>query len=137
MKIVVFVPTGEDGVPKKGDWYFTPELNRYILATENWQWATRPIVTRHEIEVPDGAETVRVSTSSTPPKLATWSAHHFDLPKPKKKVKRWRWAFQSVPDGDTTVTYMRFTEDEVRVNMPNCIFYHRIDETEIEEEEYI
>jgi hypothetical protein len=59
----------------------------------------------HEIDIPEGANTMTIQTRgtcNTPPAL------HIPIPRPKKKVKKWRWYIIEEDD----VTTNRYTIGE-------------------------
>jgi hypothetical protein len=84
----------------------------------------------HEIEVLDGADKIYFETTDS----AGYIFRGFvPIPRPKMKIKKWKWV---VPIHDIpTITESYFTEEEMKASFkrePFLFWYHRIDETEIE-----
>jgi hypothetical protein len=128
MKITIIIPTGETRAPGKGEYAF--DNNRWIGATDYW-YGAYPIGIAHEIEVPDTAHALSLHGQRS---VADYFyIKDIPLPRPKKKVKKWQWALPCrVGDGCFNTFHM--TEDEMKKTFIP-IWYHKIDETEIEVEE--
>lgn len=129
MKAYLFIETGEMKKPKDGEWYYDNNDHSITQSDRDFKFVDAPILTRHEIEIPDGATEIGY-TFKTP----LCGAKFIPTPRPKKKVKKWRWVIATKKGKDVgTTTHM--TESELHRIYPNQKWYHRIDETEIEVEE--
>lgn len=125
MKIIVFVPTGETRCPKEGEWYLSDNAHYYkarIAFDSEW-----PIFTRHKIDVPTNAQRFHYQFDEG------FKSGMLSLPRPKVKVKRWRWVVNEF--SSVFITEGHYTEDELRETLSEMEWYHKIPETEIEVEE--
>lgn len=88
----------------------------------------------NEFEIPEWATQANVDCVRADDVIHT--LHKFPLPRPKKKVKKWRWVIsppQYLKDNKPYLT-IHLTEEEAR-EIPDNMWVHRIDETKIEVEE--
>lgn len=134
MKAYLFIETGEVRRPKDGEWVIF-EDGDFVLNIDDDYIAKYPIVTRHEIEIPEGANNATVAFQRVDGCLRGSISHvEIPIPRPKKKVKKWRWAMATKKGKDVGITN-HMTEEELHRYYPNQMWYHRIDETEIEVDE--
>jgi len=127
MKCYLFVPTGERR-EVKNDEYYLADNNSIIHRVHQNFGLVHPIVTLHEIEVPDNTPKLLVCRGGED--LCYYPIKEIVIKKPK--VKKWIWAYKSGYDR-TALTPYPMTEQEVKSYAP-CPWYHKIDETEIEED---
>jgi len=80
---------GETRYPKAGD-LIMRQSGAIARVSVNHTYVVFPIVTRHEIDIPDGANILTVQTRGT---CNTLPAIHIPIPRPKKKVKKWIYEF--------------------------------------------
>jgi len=129
MKAYLFIE-GEKRPPKPGDCFINGngDVDLSVMHfTEN-----RLVLTRHEIEIPEGATQFRYAVICDDPMCNRGQS--IPIPRPKK-VKRWWWNFEDDNAADGFSTSGPYTEEEVKADYPNAKWYHRIDETMIEVEE--
>lgn len=97
----------------------------------------------HEIEIPDFATTAWLDYGwngriyhGACGEIVNRSEYAISIhiPRPKKKIKKWRWVI-AVKKGKDIGTTQHMTEEELHYYYPNQRWYHKIDETEIEVEE--
>lgn len=120
---------GETRHPKTGDLIMC-QSGAIAKVSVNHTHVVFPIVTRHEIDIPDGANILTVQTRGT---CNTLPAIHFPIPpRPKKKVKKWWWNVEDDNASDGFSTSGPYTEEEIKQDYPNAKWYHRIDETMVE-----
>jgi hypothetical protein len=131
MKITVIVPTGETRAPGKGEYAF--DNNRWIGATDYW-YGAYPIGIAHEIEVPDTAHALSLHGQRS---VADYFyIKDIPLPRPKKKVKKWRWVIKEHPENIYLVSIGLYTEKEIyNAYEEGYMVIDKIAETEIEVEE--
>jgi hypothetical protein len=130
LKAYLEIITDEVRQAKIGECYLSDRdvMRRDLSSPTNGAY---PIVTRHEIPIPEGAKILHYWLDS----IVDADVTHINLSRPKKKVTKWLWAV-GVEDGDVLFTYqIHRTEDEIKRAYKNGMWYHRIDETEIEVEE--
>lgn len=126
-KAYLFVETGETRKAKDGEYVLFDEKDGDIYRATDFT-SEYPILTRHEIEIPEGANMMTIQTRgtcNTPPAL------HFPIPRPKKMVKKWQWRC-----GNLWFTKEHFTEKQIkaRSNIPGL---SKVKGSEIEVEEPI
>ena len=135
MKAYLFIETGEVRDPKDGELFMTPSGG--ILRCKG-DFGKRSILTRHEIEIPEGLEGVSISgwgldcgqCKKQVPCLA-----NIPIPRPKKKVKKWKW-LACAPGGSPFISGSHYSESEWRKEYaPIHEWSHSIPQTEIEAEE--
>jgi hypothetical protein len=128
MKITVIVPT-DFRVPRNREYYLGKD-GVWMYQIMGYETREQTIGIAHEIEVPEGSEFIKLDW------LKEWKGGTIatiPLPRPKKKVKKWQWALPCrVGNGCFNTCHM--TENDMkRTYIP--IWYHKIDETEIEVDE--
>ena len=87
------------------------------------------------IDIPDGAYELHGHCHKTGDCLPS-GAFSFPIPRPKVKVKKYRWAIPK--GGKVEITENHYTEKEMESYNkiePFLFWYHRIDETMVEVEE--
>jgi hypothetical protein len=127
--------TGEVRTPKKGEFYGYDDNRGIYEANSDFfpDRHTRLIYTRHEVDMPENITAIDIGGYTIPVgKTWTWiKLLNIPLIKPRPKVKKWKWVMDN---GACVLTVAGLhTEDEVRKSYPNRKWYHRIDETEVEE----
>jgi len=92
MKAYLFIETGEERSPKRGEYYVIPHSDILVKDTD-WEDTPKSILTRHEIEVPDGATAFRYTFICDEPMCNRGQSipMYIPIPRPKVKVKKWRW----------------------------------------------
>ena len=81
----------------------------------------------HEIEIPEGTTLFQYQTNKGD------LYGHFPIPRPKKKVKKWRWVLRHPYISNTIfVSSAAYSDDEI-AKIDNAV--RKIDETMIEVEE--
>jgi hypothetical protein len=142
MKAHLFIETGEVRAPRVLDW-LQNNIGDFVLADQDYPFKA-PILTHHEIEIPDGATKLDIfpdwhGRDIWSPIIALKS-----IPIPRKKtVKKWIWETTIEHDkyaeaGDTRKvvvwrTSVHLSEEEMRKwHDFNRFHYHPIDETMIE-----
>lgn len=105
MKAYVFIETGEVKIPVKGEWVV--EDNCIYLTNRDHCHGALPILARHEIPIPEGAKILHYWLDS----IIDADVTHINLPRPKKKVKRYRFY---IVDEDDFTDY-RYTEEEAKL----------------------
>jgi hypothetical protein len=132
MKAYLFIETGEVRLPKESEWYYD-NTGVVLLSRQNFKFVSASILTRHEIEVPEGANNMTVAFQNINGCLrGSMSRVEIPIPRPKVKVKRWWWDFEDDNAADGFSTSGPYTEEEVKADYPNAKWYHRIDETMVE-----
>jgi hypothetical protein len=129
MKAYLFIETGEVRCPKSANWFLrgnTPELCFVSSMCEKL-----PILTRHEIDVPDGTDYLNI----IPIPSGLEGSEHFKsipIPRPKKKVEKWRC--EGRLDGFKITTEL-ITFDEAQMLSRYVDGLYRMEDTMIEVEE--
>ena len=84
MKAYLFIETGEVRSPKKGEWF--KDTNGGTYQSDGMYNLIFPILTRHEIEIPEKFTEVKIIAGS----LCDINAvvRIIPIPRPKKKVKK-------------------------------------------------
>ena len=131
MKAYIEFIGNEDRRPKTGE-RFEDENGSIVVACYDHE-EIRRMVTRHEIEIPDGAKCLTIFPDSiiTCPEA---SVAKIVIPRPKKKVKKWLWIV-GINRNSFFANIEHRTEEEIKATLPSQDWYHRIDETMIEVEE--
>lgn len=136
MKIIVFVPTGEVRSAKQGEWAGSDDGGVW-RALRDMDRYHEPILTHHEIEVPDAAESFKYYFYCGEPQHGYTRTCEIPIPRPKKKVKKWQW----VAVDETRNPYVSigfYTKDEFIAQYKICNgWYHPVEETMIEVEENV
>lgn len=107
----LFLPTGETRQPNKGEWW-TYSDGQMLYGPSSFDHA---IYVRHEIDVPSGVDSLRYGFSNTNgPAVVRVGA--CPIPKPKRKVKKWKWVYEMSTGGrELTISCTHFaTEEELR-----------------------
>lgn len=137
MKAYLFIETGEVKKPKKGEWVL--DLDGEIsLGYDNDYEPKFPILTRHEIDIPEGALCLKMWANNGDryeDKIADIPLTH-----PKKMVKKWRWLLRKEGRGyfEYCVSSDHKTEKEAYCIWNGKPFWSvvcKVDETMIEVEE--
>jgi hypothetical protein len=134
MKAYLFIE-GETRQAKKGEWYMTSRGEIYYVEG-TVTCGERNVLTRHEIEIPDGAHTMTVQTRGA---CNTLPAMHIPIPRPK--VRRWQWVkdyggSEAKMEIRSTERYTRQELDAIlRRNNLNTCGWHSDNDTMIEVEE--
>lgn len=119
---------GETRLPKKGELYLA-SMGQIFTAGHDYQNDRYPMVTRHEIEIPDYVDAMNYGFSNS--QFTGIRTGSIPIPRPKKKAKKWKYAF--VVANEIVCQTQHLSEDEVA--RMTCYGPKRIDETEIEVEE--
>lgn len=116
MKAYLFIETGEIRQPKAGE-YFSISSGVLKCVADRVVMPS-PILTRHEIPIPEGANDLLVDFSKDG--LLYHALTHCPLPRPKK-VKKWQWLYRS-RNGDFILTKGVFlSEAEIFRFYSDCI----------------
>jgi hypothetical protein len=131
MRAYLFIETGEERKPKV-DEYFMNICGSAERCCQN-DTGNRAILALHEIDIPDVAKELKIITGS----LCDLNTVVKIIPihRPKAKVKKWEWVVDKGVGRSYYASGVHRTEEQIRYVFPNSKWYHRIDETEIEEEE--
>lgn len=118
MKAYLFIPCGERTI-KKGEYYreaCTGKRYTFFRAEEDMRLNGFEVVEPYEMEIPDGTEKLSINVS---------------IPRPRKKVKKWRWAIKK-DNGINWTTDNHHSEEEMEeyTNWEGCT---RLWKTEVEE----
>jgi len=129
-EVTIFIKTGERRKPKEGEWFrnnfgnFTKNINSCLTNSDS------VIVTKYEIEIPEGAEGIDI----TPFTSSSNDGKDFRYIYPsiflslKKKIKKWIWRIER---SSFFITEKPMSEKEM-INFP---FAEKVEGTEIEVEE--
>ncbi len=141
MTITVIVPLNEERVPQKGEYYWSI-LDGWSKSNGNFPEDTTsrwPIAQSCEIEVPDeyNFESIKIIGIYGTCDLGSTSFEidEIELPRPKKKVKKWLWVVKCPTWVQPAVNSLHKTEDEIKRCFSDSEWYHKIPETEIETDE--
>ena len=134
MKVYLFVPTGEVRVPREKEFILILGLLRE--ASLNVFGAAYPIYTRHEIEIPADAHTLRITSIYSTKNIICCEKDMVLVNLKKPKVKKWRWEYLVRCDGIKWETTQPYTEREMKmVYCDTFNLYRKIEDSEIEVEE--
>lgn len=139
MKAYLFIETGEVRTPKTGEWYYD-NTRQIFQSRRDFQLVAAPILTPHEIEIPDGATLFQYQTNKGElyhfyREEGICSYGHFPIPRPKRKVKKWRWVYQDASTGEVCITSEYHKIGGGLGNNVHAKWCRQIPETEIEVEE--
>lgn len=131
MKCYLFVPTGETRAAHKGEWVNL--LNNFSQINDG-TLGVYSIYHRHEIEVPDNTPKLLVCRGGE--HLCYYPIKEIVIKHFKPKVKKWIWVYAPSYNNPTIgiITNNHLTEEEIKHLFPNRAWYHKIPETEIEED---
>jgi len=132
MKGYLFIDAGEVR-QAKCDEFYTNCYGEIFRVEGTITSGERNVVTRHEINIPDGAERLTVFPGSLIDENINVTV--ISLPHPKKKVKKWEWIVGYTHRAKMVWEHKYCTEDEIKDHAPGADWYHKIDETETEVEE--
>lgn len=133
MKAYLFIETGEVRPPKDGEYYVLGK-NMVIHSGQNYS-PDSPILTRHEIEVPEGATFFQYQIGGNGFSWSNGTMGYIPIPRPKKKVKKWRWYMDDwAHPGGVHVSPSHHTEEDAKRIYEAHKFLCKIPETEIEVE---
>jgi hypothetical protein len=107
-KILVYVPTGEVR-PANTDEYAVADGQPFRVASGPMV-GSFAIVTRHEIEIPEGAKRIDINF---PGEDNQWIGLTRVLPIPRPKVKKWQWLLRS-ENGSYTMSNNHDTEKKAK-----------------------
>jgi hypothetical protein len=106
----LFIETGEVRTPKENEWGISDTGNICEFASDNpYMDDAATILTRHEIEIPEGAEKYyfQVYDGNGRPLLP---CDEPPLPRPKKKVKVYQWLYK-LANGNFRITEGHYAND--------------------------
>lgn len=130
MKAYLFIETGEIRPVKQEEWYLSDSTIR--RAFNNNITIKDVILSRHVIDIPDGKTTFVAFPSDAP--MGTFiPGTAVPIPRPKKKVKKWRWVFAD--DYGLHISSTEYSLEAWKRYDGDFEWSHSIPQTEIEAEE--
>ncbi len=134
MKAYLFIETGEVRNPNNAEWFMAN--TEHPLQSEGIIYGDRNILTRHEIEIPEGAIGMIPLWQFTDGE-EVGHKNWVPIPRPKKKVKKWQWLFRTdIDEIKLTSCRYRSEKDVFDTLGRHCVsILFPVMETEIEVEE--
>ena len=132
MKAYLFIETGEIRPVKQEEWYLSDSTIR--RAFNNNITIKDVILSRHEIDIPERANNMTVAFQHIDGCLRGSISHvDISIPRPKKKVKKWRWVFAD--DYGLHLSSTEYSLEAWKRYDGDFEWSHSIPQTEIEVEE--
>lgn len=134
MKGYLFIETGEVRRPENEEWAIATSGNICLYQYGADKGAKNVILTRQEIEIPEGTNHVNIASVGC--RGETKGFETIPIPRPNKKVKKWQWLYRIQAEYKLTNPLpVSWDAEEVANHAPYLVPIRPIPETEIEVEE--